>query len=83
MASANEIREYARAKYIETARRRGQRTVTFSALDIHKGLGYKDRYPIVCSSIDADKFLDFANVIMVRREGVKASSAVTWTFEVL
>ena len=81
MATANEVREYVLATFIKPARQRGQRTVSFTSRDMHGGMGLKDRMPLVCSSIDADKFLDFASVILMKRDGPKQSSTVRWTFD--
>ena len=80
MVTANEVRKYALG-LIQAARQRGERTITLSAADIHKVLGLKQRFPLVCSAIDADKFLDFASVIMIKRDGPKQSSTVRWVFD--
>ncbi len=80
MVSANEVRKYALGM-IQAARQRGERTISFSALDISKGLGLKQRFPLICSAIDADKFLDYASVILIKREGPKQSTTVRWVFD--
>ena len=80
MSYADEVRMYALVAFIQPARERGQPTVTFTAKDIHIGLGYKRRYSLVCSAIDADKFLDYANVTLLMRGGPEQSSTVEWTF---
>jgi 5-methylcytosine-specific restriction protein B len=81
MTTANEIREYVKKYFIIPARRRGERSITFKASDIHKAMGLEQRYPLVCSSIDTDKFLEFASVILVKREGPKQSTTARWTFD--
>jgi hypothetical protein len=81
MATANEVRDYALRTFIAPARRQGKQTVSFSSADIHKGMNLVQRYPLVCSAIDADKFLDYARVILVRREGPKQSTTARWTFD--
>ncbi|MCB2180198.1 hypothetical protein KQH54_03660 [bacterium] len=81
MATANEVREYAKVVYIDPARRLGKSTVSFTSSDIHKGMGLSARFPLVCSSIDASIFQGFASVILAKREGPKQSSTVRWTFE--
>jgi 5-methylcytosine-specific restriction enzyme B len=83
MATANDVRRYALVVFIEPARRRGENTVSFSAKDIHNGMSLDNRFPLVCSSIDTDKFLDYASVILVERVGPKQSSTVRWTFELV
>lgn len=82
MATADEVREYALITFIKPARRRGDKTVSFTSADVHKGMGLKERFPLVCSAIDADKFLDYANVTLAQRDGPRQSSTVRWTFEI-
>ena len=81
IATADEVREYTLVTYILPARRRGEKIISFSSSDIHNGMGLKGRFPLVCSSIDANKFLDYANVIITKREGPKQSSTVRWYFD--
>ena len=80
MSYADEVRMYVLVAFIQPARERGKPTVTFTAKEIHKALGYRQRYPLVCSAIDTDKFLDYANVTLLMRVGPKQSSTVEWTF---
>jgi len=80
MATANEVREFVLKEFIEPARNQGKRTISFTSSDVHKGMVLKQRYPLVCSAIDADKFLDFAKVTLVKREGPKQSSTAKWIF---
>jgi len=81
MPTADEVREYALVAFVKPARRSGKRTVAFTSLEIHKGMGLKDRMPLVCSSIDAAKFLALAMVTLANREGPLQSSTVRWVFE--
>lgn len=82
-AGADEIRKYAKRAFITPARQRGEKRVSFSATDVHRGLNLHARYPLVCSAIDAKKFTEFARVSLVKREGVKQGSSAKWTFKVL
>ena len=81
MATANEVREYVLRTFILPARQRGKKTVSFSSSDVHKGMNLVQRYPLVCSAIDAEKFLDYARVILAKREGPKQSTTARWTFD--
>jgi hypothetical protein len=56
--------------------------VTFTAEDIEKGMGLGNKFPMVCSSIDAKKFLEYARVELIRREGAAQGSTAKWTFKV-
>ncbi len=78
--TADNVREYVMTAYVKPARRAGMNTVSFTALDVHNGMRLQSRMPLVCSSIDAGKFLDFAAVTLVRRSGPKQSSSVHWVF---
>jgi hypothetical protein len=65
------------------ARQRGAKTVSFTAREVHEGMGFTEkRYPLICSAIDADKFLDEAHVTKIRREGPKESNTVRWTYSI-
>lgn len=78
MTTADEVREYIFVALIKPARRRGENKITFSSGNIHKGMGLRDRFPLVCSAIDAKIFLDYASVALVNRDGPQQSSTVKW-----
>lgn len=80
MTHADEVRQYVLDEIIEPARRAGKRTARVKAGEIHKALGFSNRMPLVCGALDADKFLDFANVHLVNRSGPPQSSSVVWVF---
>jgi hypothetical protein len=80
LATADEVRRYA-LKKIQEARQKGDKTISFTVLEIHKGMVLNQCYPQVCSAIDADKFLDYASVILIKREGPKQSTTARWTFD--
>lgn len=82
MTTADDVRQYAVTAIILPAKRRGMKTVTFSSSDVHNGMGLAERFPLVCSAIDAKKFEEFAGVLLVNRKGPKQSSTVKWTFEI-
>jgi 5-methylcytosine-specific restriction enzyme B len=81
MTTANDIRRYSLEKFIKPARERGEKIIAFTSADIHNGLRLESRYPLVCSAIDADKFQEYASVILARRDGPKQSSTVRWVFD--
>lgn len=81
-SKSDEIRKYAKGKYVVPARMKKEARVTFTAHDIAKGMGLEDRYPMVCSAMDSKKFLEFARVGLIKREGPKQSSTAKWTFKV-
>jgi len=81
MATANDVRNFALKNLVKPARQRGEKTVSFTSSDIHNGMGLKSRFPLVCSAIDAEKFQEFASVILFKRDGPKQSSTVRWVFD--
>jgi 5-methylcytosine-specific restriction protein B len=78
---SDQIRNYVLEQIIIPARQREERTITFSARDIHEGMKLQNSFPLVCNAIDAHKFLDFASVIRVSRDGPKQSSTARWVFD--
>ena len=79
--TADDVRHFALKSFIQPARERGEKTVSFTATDVHKGMGLQARFPLVCSSIDGGKFMDLAKVVLVKRDGPKQSSTVRWVFD--
>ncbi len=80
---AGEIREYVLVAVIKPARRRGDKSVSFTANAIHKGMGLPGNYmPDVCSSIDAQKFLKYAGAILMQRSGPGQSTTAKWAFSI-
>lgn len=57
-------------------------SINFSSREIHEDMRMTARYPLVCSSIDADKFLGQAGVTLVTRSGPYQGSTVHWTFSI-
>jgi 5-methylcytosine-specific restriction protein B len=81
MTLADEIRKYVLTKYIEPARRHGEQTVTVRAGDVHKGMGLTNRMPAVAGALGAEKFEEYANVRLIRREGPHQGANLCLTFE--
>lgn len=78
----DEIRKYAKTKYIIPARNKKEARVSFTAAELDKGMGLSGKHAMICSAIDAKKFLDFARVALIRREGPGQGAAAKWTFKV-
>lgn len=82
-ASADDVRKYAKVTFVTPARQRGEKRVTFSAMDIQRGMNLHAHAQLVCGAIDAKKFSEFARLELVKREGVKQGASAKWTFKVL
>ena len=83
MNQADLIRNYVRSELIEPARLRRQTLIKVNAGEVHAALGLKNRMPAVCSALDAEKFLQYAGVILESRKGPHQGSSVEWVFEIL
>ena len=81
--TADSVRKYAKVTFIAPARQRGDKRVTFTASDLHRGMNLHASYPQVCGAIDAKKFEEFARVSLVKRDGAKEGAAARWTFKIL
>ena len=81
--TANDVRKYAKVTFITPARQRGEKRVSFSAMDLQRGMNLHAHAQLVCGAIDAKKFAEFARVELVKREGVKQGASAKWTFKVL
>ncbi len=79
---ADEIREHVMEVYIIPARARGTRSVTVRAAEVHAALALRARYPVVCSALDGETFIEAAGVTLISRKGPLHSSSVVWVFGV-
>jgi 5-methylcytosine-specific restriction protein B len=81
MILADRVRQYVLDDIIQPARLKGLPTVRLRAGDVHQALGLQNRMPAVCGALDAEKFLSYAQVLLVSREGPLQGSTTTWVFE--
>jgi hypothetical protein len=81
-SGGDSVRKYVKLRYISPARVKKTGRVTFSAQEIEKGMGLGNKYPLICSALDNKKFLDFANVELIKREGATQGATAKWTFKV-
>lgn len=80
MILADRIRKYVLDRKIKPARNQGVTSITIIAGEIHSDMGLKNRMPAVCGALDADKFLDYAQVKLILRTGPKQGSTAKWVF---
>jgi len=81
MTQADKIRAFVINEMIIPARNRGEKTIEVNAEEIHTRMSFKEnRYPNVCSAINAQKFLDLARVKLVSRTGPLQSNTAKWKF---
>lgn len=80
MSDAEKIRAHVNKAFIEPARKVGRTHAEVVAADVHKDLRLEQRFPAVCSAIDAQKFQDQYGVVLRNRTGPKQGATVKWTF---
>lgn len=80
--SAEAIRRYALKKYIEPARRTGQRRVQIIAGDVHRGMRLKNRVSNVCSALGSKVFLKDNGLVIEEMSGPRSgmSTRVAYTY---
>ncbi len=82
LSGGDAVRKHVKQRYINPARMKKNGRVTFTAEDIEKAMGLGNKYPLICSALDTQKFLEFARVELIRREGAAQGSTAKWTFKV-
>lgn len=83
MSLADDVREHCRVHYFEPARANGESTVTIRAGDVHSALHYKNRYPLVCSSLGATMFEETCKVKRIAVDGPLNGANTLLTFQLL
>lgn len=83
MCHADDVRSYCCETYVKPARKAGQETVEIRSGDVHAAMGYRNRYPLVCSAIGAKVFEDMCRVMRTAVEGPINGSNTTFRFELL
>ena len=76
------MRQHAVTKYVDPARRRGDKTVQIRAGDVHKALRFHQRSALVCGALGSLKFQEEAKVKRVARNGPGVGMSTLFTFEV-
>jgi hypothetical protein len=83
MTHAEDVRDYCLLTYVEPARRKGQKLIEIRSGDVHSALNYKNRYPLVCSSIGSNTFEGIAKVKRVQIDGPLNGANTLFTFELV
>jgi hypothetical protein len=83
MTLAEDIRNYCLLTYVEPARKKGQKLIKIRSGDVHRDLNYKNRYPLVCSSLGSNTFEEMAEVKRVQIDGPLNGANTLFTFELV
>jgi hypothetical protein len=73
------VLQFVRANYVHPARTHGQTTVEVKAGDIHNGLRWSRRVPLVCSALSSQKFQRAAGVRLIGTKDAPPSGLSTRT----
>jgi hypothetical protein len=73
------VLQYVRANYVHPARQRGNRIVEVRAGDIHNGLRWSRRVPLVCSALSSQKFQSAVGVRLIGTKDAPPSGLSTRT----
>jgi hypothetical protein len=83
MSFADDVRSYCIEHYINPARIRNIQNVTIRAGDVHKEMDYRDRMPLICSSLGAHKFEERANVEKLNITGPANGANTEFHFRII
>jgi len=73
------VLQFVRANYIHPARKHGQTIVEVKAGDIHSGLQWSRRVPLVCSALSSQKFQSAVGVRLIETRDAPPSGLSTRT----
>lgn len=82
MSHADDVRRYCKDNIIDQARARGDKQIAIRAGDVHTAMGYKNRLPLVCSALGANKFEEFAGVERVSITGPTNGANAIFTYRI-
>jgi hypothetical protein len=79
------VRQYVTRNYLAPARRRRDRTISVNVGAVHKALRLGNRVPLVCTALEAQKFLKENGLRLIDKTGPPSgqSTTVTFTYEFL
>lgn len=81
LSYADEVRAYCGKRYVQPARRNGDKEFSIRAGDVHGAMGYKNRLPLVCSAIGATIFAEAHGLRRVGIDGPLNGSNTMFRFE--
>jgi hypothetical protein len=79
------VRRHAYEKYVASARRRREKTVSVNVGEVHRALALNNRVPLVCAALGSKKFLTEHGLRILSRTGPPSgqSTTVTFTYEIV
>jgi 5-methylcytosine-specific restriction protein B len=83
MSFSDDVRNYCKVNYVDSARKKGERTVTIISGDVHSALHFSNKYPLVCSALGSDKFNNLCHLKRLSVEGPLNGVSTIFVFELL
>ncbi len=77
---SDRVRDHVKRKYIDPAKKEGQKTLSLRAGDIHKELGFSRRIPAVCSALRSRKLSKNCDIELTYIGGPNNSTTTTFTY---
>jgi hypothetical protein len=84
-ADSDAVRRHAYEKYVASARRRRDKTVSINVGEVHRALALNNRVPLVCAALGSKKFLTEHGLRILSKTGPPSgqSTTVTFTYEIV
>lgn len=83
MSLSDDVRMYCKKNIIDPSRKNGEKIISIRAGDIHKAMNYKQRLPLVCTALGANKFEEMAGVKRVNVTGPTNGANAIFTFRII
>jgi len=83
MSSANDIRNYCIEHYINSARINNIKNIIIRAGNVHNEMNYKDRMPLICSTLGSLKFEKEANIKRISITGPSNGANTLFEYDIL
>lgn len=84
LSDADTVRLVANRDFVLPARRRGDRTITLRAGDVHRAANFhKSNLPNVCQALESKIFCREHHLRLIRRVGPHQGANVFFTYEIL
>jgi hypothetical protein len=80
LSPSERVRDHAKRKYVDPAKKEGKKSLSIRAGGIHKELGFLRRIPVVCSALRSRKFQKNCNIELAYVDGPNNSTTTKFTY---
>ncbi len=77
---SDRVRDHVKRKYIDPAKKVGEKSLSIRAGDIHEELGFSRRIPVVCSALRSRKLQKNCDIELTYVGGPNNSTTTTFTY---